>query len=597
MSIFLVKTTGYADLIEAFCLVLDLYEKGDRSSKIDTKHSFSTKKKILNRLIFQRIIEGLHLKEPLSKEFIYGAITYFEILIQHINSLPTLYHQTKNDTLTAYKNRIFPPMLAIVAFNLFKIEKENEFYITLDELLIHAASNEQVIDEATFLIKKKLASIINTITNGNDDYLPIVELMKNIRRGICQRRETINQKFDIILRNTKPSSQVDNGDKCKKLREAYHCCMSMIRFNNRTGLFFEVAKSYNKITKDHTKSIDYLDFTAISDIMATLGSSSNQNPSLQSSGMSTANINDIIANESNTLLGSIQNNFLIPQDKNIIFLTSALWKVLRCNLINHNLATPNLADILDKYGHGGEHLKPLKFIMEFCILVQKGCLSEAIKKLNHIDALCLEKVSPELLNMTTCLYIGCHIKEGRVSHHCFEPLIKIILDTQLLFSDKSYDDGALLKMNFESSLDDHYKSTLLRCVKKYNEIIFNFKGNHQGSAKQAILDSLDQVESTIQKLHILNDTPTYYSRLRKLIAKKLTKHEVNGNLIPFLPDATLYYCIRELLLLCQYLHFSPKRHPAIYLLTNNQQLRKLILKALNPTIFKKECIPEIIGDV
>lgn len=95
MAISKVKTIGYSDFIESLCLILDLYDKGDRSSKIDTKQSFYSKQKIYNGLIFERIIDELYLRESISKEFIDGALIYTETLIQFLYSIPIVHYKNK----------------------------------------------------------------------------------------------------------------------------------------------------------------------------------------------------------------------------------------------------------------------------------------------------------------------------------------------------------------------------------------------------------------------------------------------------------------------------------------------------------------------
>lgn len=482
-----------------------------------------------------------------------------------------------------------PPLLAIVTLELIELEKNNFFYQTLDEVLRFISSRKQTTNNAASLIKRKLSAIIHSTTKKPDEYQAVLELLNNIRDDSSQRRETINQKIDIALKGKASLSQHGHSDECEKIRKAYHCCMILIRFNNKTGLLYKTAEYYNEVATNNIKTICHLDIKPISDSIMALGKSPKSTLLPLSKDMPPVNINELVTDEFDTLIESIHGEFQEQKSNVFIYLTASLWELLEIR--GNSVDFLEQGTMFDEYCLDDEELKPLKLILDVCILVQKNLLSEAVDKLDSPDALCLEFASPELLYKTATLYIGCQIKIGKISHLRFEPLAKIILDTQSLFSDISVDDGKLLGMRFQPLVNDHYSLTLLRCVREYNEMVLGNLSNGETESMQAILDSLDPVELAIRKLDVFREN-IQPSRLRSLIAKKLTKHERNDNLISFLPDATLYRCIRELANICCYLYFTPQRHPAIEHLIRNYELRIPILKALNPTLFKKECFTD-----
>ena len=247
MSINHVKTYGYSNIVDAFCNVLDLYERGDRATKIESKLSFDTKQNVYTEKLFERLMEELYLEKDKAKNVFDGATIYCELLVQHIYSIPVTYSISKNDLHIKFKNIITPPVLAIIAFELINIEKDNVFYKTLDEILTSFPSGEKTL---TRLIKTKLKAIVLSQRNDHVEYSPLLDFVENIKANSRPRRDTINQKIDMLIRGKEHLLQdclVEHND----IKKQYHCCINILRFDAETSLFGALAKCYQQITFNH----------------------------------------------------------------------------------------------------------------------------------------------------------------------------------------------------------------------------------------------------------------------------------------------------------------------------------------------------------
>lgn len=597
MSINHVKTYSYSNIVDAFCNVLDLYERGDRSTKIESKLSFDTKQNVYTEKLFERLMEELYLEKDKAKNVFDGATIYCELLVQYIYSIPVTYAISKNDLHIKFKNIITPPVLAIIAFELINIEKDNVFYKTLDEILTSFSSDEKTL---TRLIKTKLKAIVLSRRNDYIEYSPLLDFVENIKANSRPRRDTINQKTDILIRGKDHLSQdclVEHND----IKKQYHCCMNILRFDAETSLFGALAKCYQQITsnhkaiKDNALSVNNINVSqVISTIRSLGGGHQNAITLVQSHGISNPfmlNIAQLIPHQINPLLEVIYSD--LPEVKNQKFksLTTTLWQAL--GYVTHKgaerLPYIDLQSTLERYQAFDDEIAPLILIVKACGKIQDNSLSEAIDILYSNDAICLDTVSPELLHLTAIMCIGCRIKEGKNTHLSFEPLINIILGTQPLYTSSYVDDKGMLGLEFVSFIDKYYNATLLRSVYHYNTIIYRCLCTHQDYPQQAVYNALDTLESTIKKLSYYSKASNYIG-LKKFINKKLTKRDTEDNLISFLLNSTLYNCIQELNGICTYLIPDGELHPAIIDLMINIDFRKAILKALDLKRFNRDTI-------
>ena len=312
-------------------------------------------------------------------------------------------------------------------------------------------------------------------------------------------------------------------------------------------------------------------------------------PSHEISNPFILNVTKLIPHQINPLLEVIYSDLPEVKNQKLKSLTTTLWQAL--GYITHKgaerLPYIDLQSTLDRYQAFDDETAPLILIVKACGKIQDNSLSEAIDILYSNDAICLNTASPELLHLIAIMCIGCRIKEGKNTHLSFEPLINIILGTQPLYTSSYVDDKGILGLEFDSFIDKHYNTTLLRSVYHYNTIIYRCLCTNQDFPQQAISNVLDTLESTIKKLSCYSKTSNYIG-LKKFINKTLTRRDTENNLIPFLLNSTLYHCIQELNGICTYLIPDDETHPAIIDLMINIDFRKAILKALDLKRFNRD---------
>ncbi len=240
------------------------------------------------------------------------------------------------------------------------------------------------------------------------------------------------------------------------------------------------------------------------------------------------------------------------------------------------------------------YLKPYALMLQVLYHIKNERVQEALDLLESEGTSLLDGLIGFPAYYAAVLYLGLKIKTNplKLKNGNLNELIKIILDTQTLYSDIRIDSAYLLDMEFESFFSDSYNHTILRSIKAYNSIISTNLGSHQNRSRLSIVDTWDGVEAWLKKTHAkLIDVST---EERADVMKSLfTKADKEKSFITYLSNSTLYHCVRELDGFLFYLPISTENHPYTHRIRQDIAYRKDLLLALNPEQSAKDSIHEL----
>ncbi len=235
------------------------------------------------------------------------------------------------------------------------------------------------------------------------------------------------------------------------------------------------------------------------------------------------------------------------------------------------------------------YLKPYALMLQVLYHIKNEKLQEALALLESDEAYLLDGVAGSLPYYAAILFSGLTIKTNptKLKNGNFSPLIQIIINTQALYDDIRLDSAGRLNMEFESLTSDTDTHAILRSIKEYNRLISTSLSTPQNRTHLSIIDTWNSVEKQLEKIPTkligvsLNDKVS-------VITSLLTKADKENVFITYLPNSTLYRCVRELDNLLSYLPISIEHHPHTLQLLEDIAYRKMLLMAIDPAQYEKD---------
>ncbi len=583
MSLKSIKTNGYASIMDEFLWVMDLYDRNNRNSRLREKRSYDSQQDIFTESLNEKIITGIC--SPRDKiegiTLVNGILDFSEVAVSFIFAKPVISPLSREDIHQSYIKHILCPLLASYIDIFGDFHDCSPFMKHLASLLTAIDDNN---DEVASASRKFLSAMISRDDCNlyRDDLLAYI---RDIRADSAQRRDTIDQRIKLAISSL---DYIKNNDEKKKhilllesLQSAFHASMAIIRFDIKTGLGKKVARLYNNMTK---KGPDRFD-------------------DVRQDSLSCMIIRSIYANKKHW------QHFTKDAEKNI----DKLWQKAIGN--NKKIANPyfiqNIETLFHLLTHPGYetrkiteysksikfisavksrdnlfYLRPYSFLLTVLNHIEENRLEEALNLLDGDDANQLENTAGPLPYYAATLFVGLTIKtaQSQIKNGSLNPLIQIIINTQPRYEDVRFCDASTLQLNFESFISTPYSHTLLRSIEKYNTIIRTRLCPSIKSPPQAILDTWNEVERKLvgiqHSLVGVNDA----EREKKITS--LTKSDKNKSLITYLPNSTLYNCVREYEGLKSYLTLSKSSHPATFQMLEDTQYRMSLLRAIDPDQYK-----------
>lgn len=587
-----IKTISYADLLEHVIWAFDLYEPYNRNERLAEKLSFESKQDLFVEQLKSRIIEGfcLHDHNGLPSEegqnIISGLLDFSEAAASFVFSKVLIVPFEKDRIHKNYLKYIFCPILAnyIIIFRLYSDVIPSALH--LDNLLKTAQN-----DDISSAVRKILIEIIDKpeCESYRDD---MIDFIREIRPGRTQRRTTILQKISIARKTCKDFLEHESKTKnetlteeyktkhlnpLNELQDAYLICRAMLYFEMKTGLWTYLSRQYQKY--DATFIDDARIESFAGDILF----------SIKCKNMNGCALDSRTRKHIEKLWIRASKDMPPIKDVRIKKIIESLYYLLgditqkNCPFTDSSKIDKLIQEIISNEKKW--HLHPYVKTLQAIYLIQDNKLNEAKNLLEES----LEKITKDSVGnisyYASTLLVGLKIKTSpkQIKNGNINPQIQNIINTQPLYTHMLLADGILLSMNFDSIISDHYSHTILRSIKKYNQIIHKRLTSTESDLEpeQIIIDALDGVEAALQKFNITQDD-FHQEDSESIIQNTLSEADKKAILITYLPKSTLYNCIRELRGLSSYLELSPDRHPLIYSTIDNNSIRKRLLKTIDP---------------
>lgn len=575
------KTTSYDDFIEHLMWAFDLYETNNRTPRLRDKRSYATKQDLYRAELAQNFIQAISDQSPDAVKLITGLFYFSEKVFSFVYSKPVITSLEKEKVYQAYYRHIFCPLL--IAY----IEIFSDFHDCspimrhLDTLLM--STKEEGIAHAA---RKMLISTLDApeCKIYRDE---MIEFISGIRSNRTQRRATISQKIGFAIKSCNSITNNEERKKClhtlASLHDAYTACMAMIYFDIQTGLGETLAKLHQKASIKRPSLSDIrIDSLSGSIVKSML------NSHLERDGLSVESkkyINELWRNATSKI-PEITSPY-VKQNINTLFYllgipidsTLRITDQKKSEKFFHRVATHvNMA-----------FLKPYAIMLKVMYHIENNCLQDALELLKSDEAKSVENAVGLLPYYAAALQIALTIKgqPKEIKNGTLNPLINTIINSQPLYVVPHVDDNAILGLNFEPLFSAPYSISILRSIEQYNSIVFKCSASHRSPYEfpcQMIINTWDDVERMLTKVYKkINGSKKHYKPI-------LTDAEKAKSLITYLPNSTLYNCVRELHLLSSFLTRSPVKHPYISKLFDDfdscVESRKHLLEAIDPDQYR-----------
>ncbi len=590
-----IKTISYADLLEHVIWAFDLYEPYNRNERLKEKRSFGGKQDLYVDQLKSRIRGELcpydHVSNPSTTDgeiLINGLLDFSEAAVSFVLSKPLITPMGKDLVYNKYAEYILTPILAsyIAIAQEFLDVVPSMFY--LDKLLI-TAQNDDIVSA----VKKTLSKIIDRpeCKFYRDD---LIEFIQGIRADRTQLRVTILQKINIAKEtcnaflddeSKRKNKNINNHHRAKhlqpliELQKAYSICNAILYFNMKTGLASHLARQYRQyklafFMKNTTLAAEIarsIQTKRITGTPITPQARWSIEKLWKIASSNTPRILDEPFNKAIETLYYLLIDSSQPTDQ--LKDLPALWKLIDEVLISKE----------------NSYLHPYAITLKSVLLIQ-GCDLQEAKELlaKNIEMIANDSIG-NIAYYASVLLIGLKIKTNpkQIKNGSINPQIQAIINTQPLYIQMFLADGVRLGMNVESIISDHYSHTILRSIKTYNKIIYERLAptDSELEPEQAITDAWDGIECALQKFDISSfENPQEDSN--SIIPNTLSEADRKAILITYLPKSTLYNCIREFDGISSYIELSPDRHPIAYNTLHVLELRKRLLKTIDPVQYE-----------
>lgn len=580
MSLKEVKTIGYDFFADHLLWAFDLYAS-NRNSRLKEKRSYSSKQDVYVDELNEKLIQGLCDQTHDVNILVNGLLDFSEVATSYVLSKSIVTSLSKEQLYQRYAKHILCPLLVAYMEVFSEFHDGSPFMRHLDTLLLS-------IDErgVAFAARKMLLSILAApeCASYRED---LTEFIRDLRSDRIQRRATIEQKICLAKTTFSHIKNPEEKQKCEssltKLQDTYMACMVALYFDIKTGLGCYLARQHQIASTERACfceiRVDSLS-SSIANFIALQQHVGNELPKDTKThldrlwGVAVKGV-------------SLKTSPYIRQNVNTVFYLLgktgfSIERITDCNKSEkffHRVATQ--ADI--------HHLKPYALMLQVLYHIKNEQLQEALNLLESDEACLLDNVIGSLPYYAAVLFLGLTIKTNptKLKNGNFNPLVQIIINTQELYADIRLDSASLLNMEFESFISDSYIHSLLRSIRKYNSIVASNLSSPKNRTHLYILNAWDSMEERLETIYtkLINVSTNDRVEAIKLLLTKADKEKV---LITYLPNSTLYHCLRELDGLQSYLPILRDHHPYTKHILRDIEYRKALLMALDPKQYEKD---------
>ena len=580
MSLKDVKTIGYDFLVDHLLWAFDLYDS-NRNSRLKGKRSYSGKQDIYVNELHKKLVQTLCNQSRDVSVLVNGLLDFSEVAASYVLSKSVVTSLSKEQLYQRYAKRILCPLLVAYMEIFREFHDEAPVMRHLDTLL--SSTNEQGVAHAA---RKMLLSIL-AAPECNHYREELTEFIRDIRPDRTQRRATIEQKIRLAKTTCSGSKNPDEQQNCVQpladFQDAYIACMAAIYFDIKTGLGCRLARLHQITSMNRADFSDIRVNSLSSSIVKFIATQQHIGSKLHKEAQTHLDNLWKVAIKNIPKITSLY----IKQNINTIFylLGNAVFSTGR--ITDHKKSEKFFLRVATQ--EKMRHLKPYALMLQVSYHVKNEKLQEALALLESDEACLLDDVTGSLTYYAAVLFLGLTIKTNpaKLKNGNFSPLIQIIINTQALYDDIQIDSAGLLHMEFESIISNTDTHAILRSIKEYNRLVSMNLSTPKNRAHLSINDTWDSVEAHLEKISTKLIGVSEIDRM-SVITSLLTRADKEKVFITYLPNSTLYHCVRELDNLLSYLPISIERHPHTLQLLEDIAYRKTLLMALDPAQYKKD---------
>ena len=580
MSLKKVKTIGYDFFVDHLLWAFDLYDS-NRNARLKGKRSYSSKQDVYVDELHERLIKTLCDQTHDVSILVNGLLDFSEVATSYVLSKPVITSLGKERLYQRYAKHILCPLLVAYMDIFSEFHDEAPVMRHLDALL--SSTNEQGVAHAA---RKMLLSLL-AAPECNPYREELTEFIRDIRPDRTQRRATIEQKIRLAETTCSGIKNLDERQKClqplARFQDAYSACMAAIYFDIKTGLGCHLARLHQITSMNR---VDFSDIrvnslsSSIVKFIATqqhIGSELHKEAKTHLDNLWKVAVKNIPKITSLYIKQNVNTIFYLLG--NAVFPTGRITDYKKSEKFFLRVATEEKM----------RHLKPYALMLQVSYHVKNEKLQEALALLESDEACLLDEVTGLLPYYAAVLFLGLTIKTNpaKLKNGNFSPLIQIIINTQALYDDIQLDSAGLLHTEFESIISNTDTHAILRSIKEYNRLVSMNLSTPKNCAHLSINDTWNSVEAYLEKISTKLIGVSEIDRA-SVITSLLTKADKEKVCITYLPNSTLYHCVRELDNLLSYLPISIERHPHTQQLLEDIAYRKTLLMALDPAQYEKD---------
>ncbi|NKD15015.1 MULTISPECIES: hypothetical protein [Aeromonas] len=580
MSLKEVKTIGYDFFVDHLLWAFDLYGS-NRNARLKEKRSYSSKQDAYVDELHEKLMQALCTQHRDVTVLVNGLLDFSEVAASYVLSKSVVTPLSKEQLYQRYAKHILCPLLVAYMDIFSEFHDEAPIMRHLDALL--SSTNEQGVAHAA---RKMLLSIL-AAPECSHYREELTVFIRDIRPDRTQRRATIEQKIRLAKTTCSGIENLDERHKCVQplvhFQDAYSACMAAIYFDIKTGLGCHLAKLY-QITSMNRADFSDIRVNSLSSsiikFIATqqyIGSPLPQEAKAHLDNLWKAAVKGIPQITSPYIKQNV--NTILYLLSNAAFSIERITDYKKSDKFFQRVATQ-----ADMY-----YLKPYALMLQVLYHIKNEKLQEALALLESDEAYLLDGVAGSLPYYAAILFLGLTIKTNptKLKNGNFSPLIQIIINTQALYDDIRLDSAGRLNMEFESLTSDTDAHAILRSIKEYNRLISTSLSTPQNRTHLSIIDTWNSVEEQLEKISTKLIGVSVNDKV-SVITSLLTKADKENVFITYLPNSTLYRCVRELDNLLSYLPISIEHHPHTLQLLEDIAYRKMLLMAIDPAQYEKD---------
>ena len=580
MSLKEVKTIGYDFFVDHLLWAFDLYDD-NRNARLKGKRSYSSKQDVYVNELHEKLMQTLCNQNRDVRILVNGLLDFSEVAASYVLSKSVVTSFSKEQLYQLYAKHILCSLLVAYMEIFSEFHDEAPVIRHLDTLL--SSINEQGVAHAA---RKMLLSIL-AIPECNHYREELTEFIRDIRPDRTQRRATIEQKIRLAKTTCSGIENLDERQKCVQpladFQDAYIACMAAIYFDIKTGLGCHFAWLH-QITS--TNRVNYSDISvnslssSIIKFIATPKYIDNALP--KEAKMHINNLWKVAINN----IPRITNPYVMKNINTMFYLLG--YAACSMERIKDHKESERFLLLVENQ-EDMRYLKPYAMMLQLLYYVKNEQLQEALALLDSDEACLFDDVAGSLPYYAAVLFLGLTIKTNstKLKNGNFSPLIQIIINTQELYDDIRLDSAGLLKMKFTSFISNTDAHAILRSIKEYNHLVSTNLSTPKNRAHLSIIDTWNCVEAQLEKISKKLIGISTNNRVN-VITSLLTKADKEKVFITYLPNSTLYHCVRELESLLSYLPISSERHPHTLQLLEDIVYRKTLLMALDPAQYEQD---------